>query len=252
MTSPKDDTMKNLFDLRGERILVTGAGGAIGGATARVCAQLGAQLVLADLKAPEALAQEIGAQGAAALDNTDRHAVNALVKDIGPLDALIDTSGYYVKGDWLDGGDEWEALFTRTMDINVKGPLNLVRAVLPGMMERKQGRIVLTSSMAARNAGSTLAVEPAYAASKGALSAVVRYLARQAAAHGVVVNGIAPGPILTPLLVSAKQPFTVDQYPMKRLGQPEEIGWPAAFLASRGASFTTGAVLDVNGGMCFS
>jgi NAD(P)-dependent dehydrogenase (short-subunit alcohol dehydrogenase family) len=245
-------TMQNLFDLRGERILVTGAGGAIGGATARVCATLGAEVHVADLKAPDELAREIGAKSASALDNTKRADVDALVGDIGALDALIDTSGYYVKGDWIDGGDEWEALFARTMDVNVKGPMNLVRAVLPGMTERKRGRIVLTSSMAARNAGSTLAVEPAYAASKGALSALVRYFARQAAAAGVVVNGVAPGPILTPLLVSANQPFTVDQYPMKRFGQPEEIGWPAAFLASRGATFTTGAVLDVNGGMCFS
>lgn len=245
-------SMKNLFDLTGERILITGAGGAIGGATARVCATLGAQVFLADLKAPTELAAELKALGAAALDNTQRADVDALVRDLGELDALIDTSGYYVKGDWIDGGDDWEALFARTMDINVKGPINLARAVMPGMMKRQRGRIVLTSSMAARNAGSTLAVEPAYAASKGALSTLVRYLARQAAASGVVVNGVAPGPILTPLLVSANQPFALDNYPMKRFGQPEEIGWPAAFLASRGATFTTGAVLDVNGGMCFA
>lgn len=246
-------SIKNLFDLRGERIFLTGAGGAIGGATARVCAALGAELYVADLKAPDELAREIGAKAVFALDNTKRDDVSAVVKEIGgTLDALVDTSGYYVKGDWLEGGDEWEALLARTMDINVKGPVNLIRAVLPAMMDRKKGRIVLTSSMGARNAGSTLAVEPAYAASKGALSTLVRFFARQAAASGVVVNGVAPGPILTPLLVSANQPFTVDQYPMKRLGQPEEIGWPCAFLASRGASFTTGAVLDVNGGMCFS
>ena len=243
--------MKNLFDLRGERILVTGAGGSIGGATARVCAALGAELFIADLKAPAELGNELGAK-AAALDNTRRDDVEALVRDIGHVDALIDTSGYYVKGDWIDGGDDWETLFERTMAINVKGPMNLVRAVLPQMRQRGNGRIVLTGSMAARNAGSTLAVEPAYAASKGALHTLVRFFARQVAAQGVVINGVSPGPILTPLLVSAKQPFELDSYPMKRFGQPEEIGWPAAFLASRGASFTTGAVLDVNGGMCFS
>ena len=243
--------MKNLFDLRGERILVTGAGGSIGGATARVCAALGAELFIADLKSPTELASEIGAR-AAALDNTKRDDVNALVKDIGHLDALIDTSGYYVKGDWIDGGDDWDELFARTMAINVRGPMNLVRAVLPQMRARGNGRIVLTGSMSARNAGSTLAVEPAYAASKGALHTLVRYFARQVAAEGVIVNGVSPGPILTPLLVSAKQPFDLESYPMKRFGQPEEIGWPAAFLASRGASFATGAVLDVNGGMCFS
>lgn len=245
--------LKNHFDLRGQRVLLTGAGGAIGGATARVFATLGAELYIADLRAPTDLAHEIGAKAAFALDNTKRDDVNAVVRDIGvELDALVDTSGYYVKGDWLNGGDEWEDLFARTMDINVKGPVNLIRAVLPGMMERERGRIVLTSSMGARNAGSTLAVEPAYAASKGALSTLVRYYARQAAASGVVVNGVAPGAIFTPLLVSANQPFALDSYPMKRFGQPEEIGWPCAFLASEGATFTTGAVLDVNGGVCFS
>lgn len=246
-------SLKNHFDLRGERIFLTGAGGSIGGAAARVCATLGAELYLADVKAPTELAREIGAKAAFALDNTRRQDVESVVREIGgDIDALIDTSGYYVKGDWINGGDDWEHLFARTMDINVKGPVNLIRAVLPAMLERKQGRIVLTSSMGARNAGSTLAVEPAYAASKGALSTLVRYFARQAAAAGVVVNGVAPGPIYTPLLVSANQPFELDAYPMKRFGQPEEIGWPCAFLASRGATFTTGAVLDVNGGMCFS
>jgi 3-oxoacyl-[acyl-carrier protein] reductase len=243
--------MKNLFDLHGERILVTGAGGSIGGATARICAALGAELFIADLKAPSELGDELKAH-AAALDNTRRDDVNALVKDIGHIDALIDTSGYYVKGDWADGGEEWDELFARTMAINVRGPMNLVRAVLPQMRARGNGRIVLTGSMAARNAGSTLAVEPAYAASKGALHTLVRYFARQIAAEGVIINGVSPGPILTPLLISARQPFDLESYPMKRFGQPEEIGWPAAFLASRGASFTTGAVLDVNGGMCFS
>jgi len=243
--------MNNLFDLRGERILVTGAGGAIGGACARVCAQLGAEVFIADLKAPTELGAELKAR-AAALDNTRRDDVEALVKDIGHVDALIDASGYYVKGDWMDGGDDWDELFARTMAVNVRGPMNLVRALLPQMRRRGNGRIVLTGSMSARNAGSTLAVEPAYAASKGALHTLVRYFARQVAAEGVTVNGVSPGPILTPLLLSAKQPFELDSYPMKRFGQPEEIGWPAAFLASRGASFTTGAVLDVNGGMCFS
>jgi 3-oxoacyl-[acyl-carrier protein] reductase len=243
--------MKNLFDLRGERVLITGAGGSIGSATARVCAQLGAELFIADLNAPAELGSELKAH-AIALDNTRRDDVNAIINDIGHIDALIDTSGYYVKGDWASGGDDWDELFARTMDVNVRGPMNLVRAVLPQMRTRRNGRIVLTGSMSARNAGSTLALEPAYAASKGALHTLVRYFSRQVAAEGVTVNGVSPGPILTPLMISAKQPFDVDSYPMKRFGQPEEIGWPAAFLASRGASFATGAVLDVNGGMCFS
>lgn len=248
--------MRNLFDLTGERILITGAGGAIGGATARVCAALGAECFITDLEAPKQLASELHDAGytvtAYGLDNTSRSNVNTLLKSIGPLGALADCSGYYVKGDWLEGGDEWEALLATTLDVNVKGPVNLIRACLADMKIRGAGRIVLVGSMAARNAGSTLAVEPAYVASKGANQALVRYFARQAAANGVVVNGVAPGPIFTPLLVSANQPFELDNYPMKRLGTPEEIAWPVAFLCSKGTSFMTGAVIDVNGGMAFS
>ena len=244
--------MNNFFDLSGERILITGTGGA----TARVCALLGAECFITDLKAPDSLAAELRDQGYAvtayALDNTSRQDVNALVRDIGSLDALADCSGYYVKGDWLEGDDEWETLLATTMDVNVKGPVNLIRACLPDMMKKGSGRIVLVGSMAGRHAGSTLAVEPAYVASKGANQALVRYFSRQAAASGVVVNGVAPGPILTPLLVSANQPFELDHYPMKRLGKPEEIAWPIAFMCSKGTSFMTGAVLDVNGGMAFS
>ena len=248
--------MNNAFDLTGQHVFVTGADGAIGGAAARACATLGATLSLADLKAPEELARELRETGvsvkAYALDNTKRADVEKIVAQAGAIDALCDCSGYYVKGDWVDGGDDWEALYRRTIDVNVLGPVNLVRAVLPGMIERRSGRIALTTSMAARNAGSTLAVEPAYVASKGGLQAIVRYFARQVADKGIVVNAISPGAILTPLLISANQPFTVDQYPMKRLGKPEEIGWPMAFLCSRATGFMTGAVVDVNGGVAFS
>ena len=248
--------MNNAFDLTGQHVFVTGAGGAIGGAAARACATLGATLSVVDLKPPEELARELRETGvsvkAYALDNTKRADVEKIVAQAGAIDALCDCSGYYVKGDWVDGGDDWEALYRRTIDVNVLGPVNLVRAVLPGMIERRSGRIALTTSMAARNAGSTLAVEPAYVASKGALQAIVRYFARQVADKGIVVNAISPGAILTPLLISANQPFTVDQYPMKRLGKPEEIGWPMAFLCSRATGFMTGAVVDVNGGVAFS
>jgi NAD(P)-dependent dehydrogenase (short-subunit alcohol dehydrogenase family) len=248
--------MNNAFDLTGEHIFVTGAGGAIGGAAARACATLGASVSLLDLKAPEELASELRETGvkakAYALDNTKRADVEKAIAAVGVIDALCDCSGYYVKGDWLGGGDEWEALYRQTIDVNILGPVNLVRAVLPGMIERRSGRIALTTSMAARNAGSTLAVEPAYVASKGGLQAIVRYFARQVADKGIVVNAISPGAVLTPLLISANQPFTVDQYPMKRLGKPEEIGWPLAFLCSRATGFMTGAVVDVNGGVAFS
>jgi NAD(P)-dependent dehydrogenase (short-subunit alcohol dehydrogenase family) len=248
--------MRNMFDLSGQKILVTGAGGAIGGAAARACAALGADLVLADLFSPEALAQEIRASNtclsAHALDNTVRASVDALVEATGPFDALADCSGYYVRGAWDSDVEDWEAIYRRTLDVNMLGPINLIRAVLPAMRARGSGRIALVGSAAGRNAGSTLAIEPAYVASKGGLHALVRYFARQVAPDGIVVNAIAPGPVITPLSARSGQPFDPSNYPMKRIGEPDEIGWPIAFLCTRATGFMTGAVVDVNGGMAFS
>ncbi len=250
------DLMDNKLNLEGQRVLVTGSAGAIGGAAARACASMGAELILVDLYKPDTLAEELRASGstvsAFSLDNSDAAAVNALIGSLPPLDALADCSGYYVSGDWREGGEPWEAIYRRSMDVNVLGPINLMRAVLPGMCERKSGRVALVGSMAGRSGGSTLAIEPAYAASKGALHTLVRYFARQVAKDGVVVNAIAPGTILTPLAVASGQPFDPASYPMKRLGEPEEIGWPVAFLCSKATSFMTGAVVDVNGGVVLS
>jgi NAD(P)-dependent dehydrogenase (short-subunit alcohol dehydrogenase family) len=248
--------MYNAISLAGQRVFITGAGGAIGTAAAKACAALGATLSIADLDAPRELARELSETGVAAvayaLDNTKREDVTRVVAEAGRVDALCDCSGYYTKGEWFTGGDDWEDIYRRTLEVNLLGPFNLVRAVLPGMMERREGRIALTTSMAARNAGTTLSIDPAYVASKGALQSVVRYFAKQVADKGVVVNAVSPGPILTPLLLSSHQVYVADNYPMKRLGKPEEIGWPLAFLCSKATSFMTGAVIDVNGGMAFT
>ncbi|MCV0394927.1 MAG: SDR family oxidoreductase [Rhizobiaceae bacterium] len=247
--------MINLLDLMGQRVLVSGASGALGGAAARALATMNADLVLTDLKAPEGLASELtsarGKVEAVALDNTDRESVDEKVASFGALDAFCDASGVYVKGDWVSG-DDWEDNLERTLDINVRGPLNLVRAIMPAMARRGRGRIALTTSMAARNSGTTLSVEPAYVASKGALQALVRFFARQCAADGVVINAVAPGPIATPMTISSKQPFDLDKLPTRRFGKPEEVGWPLAFLCTPGCGYMTGVVIDINGGLHFS
>lgn len=246
----------NRLDLSGQHILISGAGGAIGSAAARACAMLGAKLTLSDLSSPDELAQELCSTGstanALAIDNCNRRDVTRQVAGMEPLDALIDCSGFYRQGEWNADDDSWDDLLAQTLTVNVRGPVNLVRAVLPGMIEQRSGRIVLIGSLAARTGGSSLTVEPAYAASKGALHTLVRYFARQVAAQGVVVNAVAPGPILTPMLRAARKSLSATEYPMERLGEPEEIGWPAAFLASRAATFMTGSVIDANGGIAFS
>ena len=239
--------MKNLFDLRGERILVTGAGGSIGGATARVCAALGAELFIADLKAPTELGSELKAR-AAALDNTRRDDVEALVKDIGHLDALIDASGYYVKGDWLEGGDEWDELFARTMAINVRGPMNLVRAVLPQMRARRSGCIVSVSSIAGKEGTPRLIP---YSVAKAGIIAFTKALGKEVVADGIRVNCVAPGVIDTPLLGQLPETATqimLSKAPMGRFGTADEVAAVVQFLASDDASFVTSQCFDASGG----
>jgi NAD(P)-dependent dehydrogenase (short-subunit alcohol dehydrogenase family) len=247
--------MDNYFNLSGHRVFVAGAAGSLGGATARALAALGAELILVDQHLPDILHKEVLTHGvtaeAHALDNTVRKDVDRLVAQVGRIDALVDCSGCYHKGDWV-GDEGWDDLLRSTLEINVSGPVNLVRAILPTMMARQSGRIALTTSMAARNAGTTLAVDPAYVASKGALQSLVRFFARQAAASGVVVNAIAPGPIGNPMTESARQPWDVGALPMRRLGKPEEVGWPLAFLCTKATGFMTGVVIDVNSGIHFS
>ncbi|MWB78179.1 SDR family oxidoreductase [Pseudooceanicola sp. 216_PA32_1] len=243
------------FALDGQTVLVSGAAGALGSATARACAALGARLILADIETPSDLAADLRDAGvevrAVRIDTTDRDRVSSLIPALGPLDAYAECSGVYAKGDWLDDG-AWDALYARIMQANVRGPINMLRAVLPAMMARGRGRVAIIASQAGRNAGTTLDVEPAYVASKGAVQSLVRYFARQAAPHGVTVNAVAPGPILTPMLRASGQPFDLSRLPMGRMGDPSEVGGPMAFLCSAAAGYTTGAVLDINGGLHFS
>ena len=244
--------MKNSIQLVGQRILVTGAGGGIGSAAARACATLGASLVLTDLQSPDALADELCGAGvdaaARSLDNSQPESVRRLVEEMGPFDALADCSGLYLKGDWINGGAEWVSGFRDMMNTNVLGPVNLVRECIPAMVKKGSGRVVLTGSVGARAGGSTLGAEPGYIATKGALHALVRYFARQVAAQGVVVNAVAPGPTETAMVAAAQRSWPEGALPMNRVGRPEEIGWPIAFLCSPAASYITGTVVDVNGG----
>ena len=243
------------FDLSGRTVLVSGASGALGTATARACASLGARLVLTDIRDPSALAQSLRDSGVLAeahvLDATDRAAVDRAFAGFGSLDALAECSGVYAKGDWR-ADPEWDALYDHIMQANVRGPINMVRAALAGMTVQGHGRIAMIASQAGRNAGTTLDVEPAYVASKGAVQALVRYFARQVANQGITVNAVAPGPILTPMLRASGQPFDTGALPMRRMGTPEEVGGPMAFLCSDAAGYMTGAVIDINGGQHFS
>jgi NAD(P)-dependent dehydrogenase (short-subunit alcohol dehydrogenase family) len=180
------------------------------------------------------------------LDISDSAAVTAAATQLGPVDILINSAGIVGpnKPLWEVGDDEW----ARTFTVNVNGTFNLCRAFIPGMRERKWGRIVNIASMAGKDGNPNLA---AYSASKAAVIALTKSLGKELATSGILVNVIAPAVIATP--INAKTSPEVLEYltnliPMKRLGQPEEVAELIAWLTSEKVSFSTGAVYDISGG----
>ncbi len=251
--------------LNGKTAIVTGGGGAIGRAIGRRLAEEGAIVGLIDIDAGKAedAAQEIGDAGgrayAHAADIADygavKAAVAALEAEAGPIHVLVNNAGFDRFSRFLKTEPEdWE----RIIDINLKGPLNLHHAVLPGMAERGAGKVVNIASDAARVGASGEAV---YSACKGGLVALTKTLARELATKGICLNVVCPGPTETPLLESvARDSGSGDRLleafrratPMRRLGLPGDPPGVVAFLASDDADYITGQVISVSGGLTMS
>jgi 2-hydroxycyclohexanecarboxyl-CoA dehydrogenase len=248
--------------LENKTIIVTGGGGGIGGATCRRLAQEGARVAVFDmnLEAAQRVVADIqSAGGTAAAFNcniTQRAEVDAAVAaaelQLGPIDVLINNAGWDVfKAFTKTVPAEWEKLIA----INLTGALHMHHAVLPGMAARKRGRIVNISSDAARVGSSGEAV---YAACKGGLVAFSKTIAREHARHGITVNVVCPGPTDTALFADYKEgagnpeklmeAFT-RAIPLGRIGQPEDLVGAIAFFASDDASYITGQVISVSGGL---
>lgn len=238
------------FDLTGQRVAISGAGGGIGSETARLVASMGADVCLSDLEAPNALAGFLSEKGrdatADALDVTDREAVEAWAEQCGSVDAFIDCAAICPFDDWSD--DNWDTVAEKVFAINLMGPINLTRAFMKGMAARNGGRIALIGSIAGRLGG--VAAAPHYVMSKGGIHAFVRWAAKRGAPDNVLVNAVAPGPIATAM--TQGQDFDNSVFPLRRMGDPAEVAGPLAFLVSPAASYVSGVVLDVNGAMHFS
>ena len=240
--------MKIAFDLSGRRIVITGAAGGIGAASAAVCARLGAEVLLVDIVGSERVVEAIQSDGGRAssfvADAASGSDMERLSAEIGAADGLVLNAAICPwDDDWLAA--EWDASFNRVMAVNVLGPIHALRAFLPAMVDRRRGHVVFVGSLAGRSGG--LIAGPHYVASKGAVHALVRWLARQVAPQNVIVNGVAPASIETPMMHD--RPVDLDRIPLGRMGKAEEIGWPIAFLCSDAASYICGAVIDVNGGV---
>ncbi|MGV3569959.1 MAG: 2-hydroxycyclohexanecarboxyl-CoA dehydrogenase [Ramlibacter sp.] len=248
--------------LQGKVAVVTGGGGGIGGATCRRFAREGARVAVCDrdLAAAQRVAQQVVEQGgqaqAFACDITDRASVDAavaqVVQSLGPIDILVNNAGWDVFMPITKTvPEQWEKLIA----INLTGALHMHHAVLPGMIERKSGRIVNIASDAARVGSSGEAV---YAACKGGLVAFSKTLAREHARHNITVNVVCPGPTDTALFDDYKKgagnPEKLEEafrrsIPLGRIGQPEDLPGAIAFFASDDAAYITGQVISVSGGL---
>lgn len=244
--------------LDGKRAIVTGAGGGIGRAICRRLSEEGCTVGVFDIDADaaNATAAELGGASVQVVDIADHAAVKAAVDVFeaasGPTDILVNNAGWDKFANFLDTDP---ALWDKLIDINLRGPLNLHHAVLPGMVDRGQGKVVNIASDAGR-VGSSM--ESVYSACKGGVIAFTKTMAREMARKGICLNAVCPGPTETPLLQGFLGEGDAGQkiyeglkraIPLKRLGQPDDIPGVVAFLASDDAAYITGQVISVSGGL---
>jgi 2-hydroxycyclohexanecarboxyl-CoA dehydrogenase len=248
--------------LQNKTVIVTGGGGGIGGATCRRFGEAGSRVAVFDINLESAaktaadITQAGGVAQAFRCDITDHEGVKAAVTAaeaaLGPISILVNNAGWDIFRLFKDTTpDDWQKLIA----INLTGALNMHHAVLPGMLERRHGRIVNIASDAARVGSSGEAV---YAACKAGLVGFSKTIAREHARHGITVNVVCPGATNTALFADYKRgagnPEKLEEAfrratPMGRIGEPEDLPGAILFFASDDAAYVTGQVLSVSGGL---
>ena len=230
----------------------------MGSAIAERLAAEGARVAVTDIDEKSAVNTAAALDGAAGfrLDITDADGVTRRIEEIvaalGPIDALINNAGWDRLAPFLDTDED---LWDRLIDINLRGPIRMTKAVLPQMVERQTGRIVNISSDAGRVGSMGEAV---YSACKAGIIGFGKTVAREVARYGITVNAICPGPTDTALLeeVAQANEKVIESLrraiPMRRIGLPEDIAGAVAFMVSDDAGFITGQTLSVSGGLTMS
>ncbi len=247
--------MNNFPSLDGKVALVTGAGGTMGGAVVHALRADGCRVAMIDLNLTSmaALAAQYGHTVVAiACDIGDPEAVKVaheqVVHQFGVVEILVNNAGI-LSNNKIEATTvaEWR----RVMSANLDGALFWAQCVVPAMKANRWGRIINTSSLAAKTGGLTAGT--AYSVSKGAMSALTFSLARELAAYGVTANAIAPAYVKTPMITEqlneAQRQELIRQIPVGRFCEPEEFAHAVRFLASPLSGFITGEVLDLNGGL---
>ncbi|MBC2605927.1 SDR family NAD(P)-dependent oxidoreductase [Pelagicoccus albus] len=247
--------MKNAFDLTGQRALITGGGTGLGLGMAKCLVACGAEVVLVGRR-ENALQEAVEGIGERAsyrvCDVTELERIPALVEgvetEIGPVDTLINNAGVHLKKDASEISD---TAFQNVMQTHVNAGFALSREFGKRMMERGTGNIIFTASMASLFG---IPLVAAYSAAKTAHLGLVRALAADFSPRGVRINAIAPGWIHSEMMHKAldadpkRKEKILTRTPLGVFGDPEDIGWAAAYLASPAAKFITGVCLPVDGG----
>ncbi len=245
------------MSLSGKVAVVTGGGRGIGRAIALALADAGADVVVAvsrDVAAAEAVAAEIRAKGRRALGlQTDVSStaqaeglIARTVEELGKIDLLINNAG--VTRDTLImrmSEEDWDTV----LDVNLKGAFNCTKAAVKRMVRQRSGRIVNVSSV---NGLSGAAGQANYSASKAGLIGLTKATAKEVGARGITCNAVAPGYIKTQMTEKLPEELTgnvLKLVPLARLGEPEDVAGVVLFLCSDAASYVTGQVLVVDGGL---
>jgi 3-oxoacyl-[acyl-carrier protein] reductase len=240
------------LSLKGHVAIVSGGARGIGAAAALALAEAGASVAVFDLLDSGETVAAATARGAVCrgwqLDISREEAVSAAVAEVvsalGPVSIIVAAAGVMPAGAVDSGLAQWR----QVLSVNLDGTRHLVAACYPGMAARGDGRIVLVTSVAARQGGLLAGAE--YSASKGALLSYGRHIARNGAAHGVRCNIVAPGVIETAMNAHLPKPDP-KTLPARRLGSPGDVAGPVVFLCSDRANYITGIELPINGGQLF-
>jgi 2-keto-3-deoxy-L-fuconate dehydrogenase len=241
-------------NLNGKTALVTAAANGIGRASAEALSRLGATVIATDIdgEAVAALADTSDRISGHRLDVLDADAVSALVGSVAPVDVLVNCAGWVHDGTILDCD---ETAWDRSFDLNAKAMFRIIKAVLPGMLERGAGSIVNIASIVSSEKGAPRRF--AYGASKAAIIGMTKSVAADFVKHGVRCNAVCPGTVESPSLrerLAATGDFEKSladfkkRQPMGRLGRPEEIAEMVCYLAGDLSAFTTGQSIAVDGG----